>query len=117
MENFTQVVVWPGTVIQESEIADFEAFMMEEFGTRVKYIETIVTKPDFGDTDKDAGGRHDVLFYIHSEDIPKFAIPRFSIGARWIEDVLDNEIRINEENGTPKEYSIYPDHVKAYRTW
>lgn len=117
MENFKQVVVWPGTVVLEKEIAQFENFMLVELATKVKYIETVITKPDFSNTSEFAGGRSDVLFYVDSEDLPHFALKRFGFGMRWIEDVLDNEIRRNEETNTPIEYSIYPEHVKAYRTW
>jgi hypothetical protein len=34
------------------------------------------------------GGRCDILFYIHDEDIRKFALPRLSLGIRWWEDVV-----------------------------
>ena len=37
---------------------------------------------------KGTGGRNDVLFYVASEDIAKFAIPKIQIGARWWEDVV-----------------------------
>ena len=104
--EFTQVCVWPGTMVADKEIQDFEDFFLTQFNTHVKFIESIVTKPDLNDPS--TGGRHDVLFYVDTKDIGHFALQRFSLGVRWLEDVLDNE-----EDG----YSIYPDYVAAYRTW
>jgi hypothetical protein len=115
---FTQVCVWPGTIVGADSVADFEKFFMEEFGTRVKYIEEVLTKPDWQDRDDpEAGRRNDVVFYVHSEDIPKFAVPRLSLGVRWIEDVLNNEVSHNEHQNAPEMYSIYPEGFSTYRTW
>lgn len=116
--EFSQVVVWPGRLIGPADVSDFEAWMLEQFNTHVKYIENVVTEPDWADRGTEgAGGRSDALFYVATEDIGKFAISRFSIGARWIEDVLDNEIRMNADEGILEGYSIYPAHIKEYRTW
>ncbi len=115
MKDFSQVVVWPGTMVGKDEIEMFEAFVLVEFKTRVKYIEEIKTKPDWNNPE--TGGRNDVFFYVHSEDISKFAVPRLAYGMRWIEDVLDNEAQRNDEDGITESYSIYPDHVVDYRTW
>ena|ERR1017187_9568623 len=104
---FKQVCVWPGTIVgpDPETIQDMEEWFLE-LGFRIKYIEEIKTKPTPGEYG--TGGRNDCLFYIHSEDVAKFSVPRFQFGVRWIEDVLDNE---------PEEYSIYPEHMKKYRTW
>lgn len=116
--EFSQVVVWPGCSVGADSVSDFESWMLEEFGSHVKYIEEIVTEPDWADRNQEgAGGRTDVFFYIATEDIAKFAVPRFQIGARWIEDVLTGETRMNEEQGVPEGYSIYPSRVTEYRTW
>ncbi len=58
----------------------------------------------------ETGGRHDVFFAVHNDDVMRFAIPRLQMGIRWIEDVLENEARETE-------HSIYPERVKEYRTW
>ena len=109
---FTQVVVWPGTLVAPEQIAEFEAFMLTELKARVKYLETIFTGPDIenGCPVEGTGGRADVFFAIHAEDIGKFAIPRFQYEMRWIEDVLGNELMKGE-------VSIYPARVRDYRTW
>jgi hypothetical protein len=116
MSTFTQVVVWPGTMMGQNTPAEFEAFIAEEFrGTQAKCIGEVVTKPDWDDPE--TGGRADLLFYVASEDIQKFAVARLAYGMRWLEDVLQNEAhRVNEECG-PQGYSIYPDEIVALRTW
>lgn len=107
--KFTQVVVWPGTVVGAKKIKEFETFMKENFDARVKYIEEIKTLPDMKNKKPVAktGGRNDVFFYIHTDDINKFAIARLQYGMRWIEDVLANE----------KSFSVYPARVRKYKTW
>lgn len=105
-EYFSQVCVWPGTIVGEEHIEEFEKFMFNEFKSRIQYLEEIKTKPDIGDPN--TGGRNDVFFAVHDEDVGKFAVPRLIAGIRWIEDVLDNQTAKNR---------IYPSRVKQYRTW
>jgi hypothetical protein len=107
--EYNQVCVWPGTTGCKEDPEGVKEFFQEAFGVRVQFLEEVVTKPD--QNDPGTGGRTDVLLAIHSEDVMKFAVKRFEVGIRWIEDVLDNQ-----EHHTPG-YSIYPDHVKEYRTW
>jgi hypothetical protein len=113
-EDFNQVCVWPGTIVKEDEIPDFVAFMQAELGARVQFLETVLTKADPGDDT--TGGRQDVVFAVHKDDVHKFAVPRLRLGIRWVEDVLDNEKHHNEMAGYPG-YSIYPDTFAEYRTW
>ena len=108
-ENFSQVCVWPGCLV-EGKVEEFEKFMLDEFKTRIQYLEEIKTFPDTenGFPVKDTGGRNDVVFAVHQEDIGHFAVPRLQMGIRWIEDVL-----------APGNYSseIYPKRVFEYKTW
>lgn len=109
--NFRQVCVWPGTIVESNPegIAEFESGMNEMFGIRVKFSECIYTYPDFGGDGNpvpDTGGRCDLFFFIHNEDISKFAIPRFNYGIRWIEDVYGND-----------QGYLYPERVKEYMRW
>jgi len=109
-EKFTQVCVWPGTIIKDAEIPDFEKFFKDEVSARVQYLETIKTLPDKnedGTIIEDTGGRSDVFFAVHDDDVMGFSIPRLQFGIRWIEDVLGNE----------EKYSLYPDRVKDYCSW
>ena len=103
MENkFNQLCVWHGTILGNSSVEDFEAFFKDK-GFRVKFAEEVVTNPDkdeFGNDVPETGGRHDLLFYIHDDDIPEFALKRFNLGIRWWEDVVkynDNSDWYSEE--------------------
>lgn len=88
MENFSQLCVWPATIVGQDEIKDFEEFFKDQMDVRVKYSEEVETLPTEGEPD--TGGRNDVFFYVHDEDVEKFAIPRLRMGIRWWEDVLGN---------------------------
>jgi len=104
-KKFNQLCVWPGTLLEENQIPDFVNFFKEEMGVRVEYKTTLITKPDLdenGNEEPETGGRHDVFFYIHDEDIPLFAVPRLSLGVRWWEDVISyNE---NSSHLYPQEF-------------
>ena len=91
MDNFTQLCVWPGTVLGDSTPQDLENFFKEEMNTRIKYKCQVTTLPDIGADgipDFETGGRNDLFFYVHSEDIQHFSIPRLQMGIRWWEDVI-----------------------------
>jgi len=108
-ENFDQVCVLPGTLLPDDQVEQFTKHFADN-GFRVHHLETLKTAPDLdeeGRTVKGTGGRSDIFFAIHNDDIMKFAIPRLSMGIKWIEDVLDNKSR----------GSLYPDRVKKYRSW
>jgi hypothetical protein len=91
MENFSQLCVWPGTLVGPNEIESFEQFMMETFNARVKYHTEVLTRPDLdssGNPVPETGGRNDLFFYVHDDDILHFAVPRLEYGIRWWEDVV-----------------------------
>jgi hypothetical protein len=106
MENFSQLCVWEGTVVGVEEIENFEGWLQLEFGVRAKYCEEVLTLPTEGV--EDTGGRNDLFFRIHDEDVMKFALPRLTIGIKWWEDVLGNG------NGV-----LYPEQIleKYPKTW
>jgi hypothetical protein len=108
MSDFKQVVAWPATLVGATNIDDFELFMLEELGSRVKYIEEVKTLPDMKDgvPVEGTGDRNDLFFYVHSDDIVKFAIARLPYGMRWIEDVYGNG-----------DGGLYPERISEYRTW
>jgi len=105
-EHFNIVCVWPGTVV-DGRADDFTKFMMDELGVRVQYLEEIKTNPDKknGVIVPGTGDRNDIFFAIHSEDVAKFALPRFQYGIRWLEDVI-----------APYNHGahLYPKRVKEY---
>jgi hypothetical protein len=106
--GFEQVCVWPGTIVLDDDVREFEAFMLDQFATRIQFLETIVTGPDLenGVPVDNTGGREDVFFAVHNADVMRFAVPRLKVGIRWIEDVIDN-------GGLP----LYPARVAEYRLW
>ena len=93
-QPFSQVVVWPGVIIGPDKIDEFVAFCADAFaGARVQYIREVYTKPDlneFGRDEPGTGGRCDVLFGIHEDDIGKFSVARLGYEMRWLDDVYGN---------------------------
>lgn len=109
--SFNQVCVWPGTLVGPDQIDEFTSYMLNEFGVRVLYLEEIKTLPDVdscGCPVPDTGGRNDLFFKIHDDDVMKFAVHRLMAGIRWIEDVL-SDCNYNSP--------IYPERVFEYMTW
>lgn len=91
MNKFNQLCVWPGTIVGEDKVNEFVDFMKKTFGVSVEYVTEIKTNPDLDESGKpvsDTGGRNDLFFYISDDDVTKFALPRFSYGIRWWEDVI-----------------------------
>lgn len=97
-DNFNQVCVWPSTIVSECDVQKFEEFFKEMFEVRVQFLEEYKTQPDRIDfiCVYGTGGRSDVLFAIHDEDVSKFVTTRLSYGIRWLEDALDNSPEIYE---------------------
>jgi len=91
MTNYNQLCMLPGTIVGPDEIQDFEKFFLDELGVRVKYeceVETLPDLDDDGNAVEGTGGRNDLFFYLHDEDIQKFAVRRLTLGIRWWEDVI-----------------------------
>lgn len=110
-KEYSQVCVWPGTIVTKEKIQDFVKFMADKFdGVRVMYLEEIKTGPDTknGEPVEGTGGRTDLFFAVHNDDIMKFSIPRLLSGIQWIEDTLA------VGNYTSR---IYPERVFKYCTW
>ena len=99
IENeFSQLCVWPGTVLGDSPSSELEEFFLNEMGVRIKFKCEVETLPDIenGKAVPDTGGRNDLFFYVHDEDVMKFAIPRLQMGIRWWEDVISYNAEHNE---------------------
>lgn len=101
MENFTQLCVLQGI---SNPMDELHGLMTAEFGCRFKMADEFLTNPTPGEPN--TGGRRDVLFYVHSDDVMKFAVPRLQYGIRWWEDALANLDRADE-------LSIIPDWVRT----
>lgn len=67
-------------------LSDLKSLIETDFGVRIRMADEFETIAD----DDGPGGRRDVLFYIHHDDVMKFAVPRLQVGIRWFEDVLGN---------------------------
>lgn len=98
MENFNQLCVWQGVVLEDENgalpFSEFENWIADQFdGVRIKMMEEVKTLPDFdsyGNVKPETGNRNDLFFFVHDEDVQKFAVPRLKAGIRWWEDVLGN---------------------------
>lgn len=91
MSEYTQLCVWPGTVLGDATPADLESFFLTEMNTRIRFHTEVQTQPDTdesGNLVPNTGGRNDMFFYVHDEDIAEFSVPRLKMGIRWWEDVV-----------------------------
>lgn len=110
--KFNQLCVWPGLVLKDDNHDEFINFFKERMDARIKIADIVLTNPDLdsnGNTIEGTGGRSDVLFYVHDDDIQHFALPRLKLGIRWWEDV------VKYNNGA----YLYPDEIldKYPPTW
>ena len=92
-EKFEQLCVWQGVTLPEDQYEDFVKFFANELDTRVKIAEVVETNPDLDDDGEpvpETGGRSDILFYVHDEDVTAFALKRLQLNGvpRWWEDVV-----------------------------
>lgn len=83
---FNQLCVIHGCVLNEYSPKDFEEFMGREFDCRFKFAEEVKTLVSQEKNSK----RIDLFFWIHDDDISKFATARFRMGVRWWEDIFFN---------------------------
>ena len=87
--QFNQLCVMEGTLMPKGGAKELESFFKDEFGVTIQFETEVKTLPDTPEC-TETGGRNDLFFYIADGDIGKFAVPRFSMGVRWWEDVLGN---------------------------
>ena len=91
--KFNQLCVLEGTIMPEGGAKELETFFKDEMGVKVKFETEVKTLPNpdkNGNPIPMTGDRNDLFFYIHDDDIGKFAVPRLSMGIKWWEDVLLN---------------------------
>ena len=100
-DGYTQMCVWPSTIVEPGDEDKVQDFFKEQFGLKnpVHVVGCVITQPDKvnGEPVPDTGGRCDFLFFVHNDDIGKFAVPRLQYGISWWEDVVGN-----------KRHKIYP---------
>lgn len=80
-DKFNQLCVWQGCFLGDNSIKEFEDFMKKELNVRIKFCEEMITNGSIERNEE--GGRHDLLFYIHDDDIRYFTVARLSYGIRW----------------------------------
>lgn len=109
--NYTQVCVMEGVIVHDDQVDEFVSKLTELFGCRFKFLEQFTTLPDreWGEPVPGTGGRSDVLFYVHTDDIGRFAVPRLLYGIHWIEDVFAN---MDGKNNV-----YYPERLRSYCSW
>lgn len=98
MENFNQLCVMQGTTLGSFTIEGFEDFFKKQ-GFRIKFAEETQTTVRLENNEL----RKDLLFYIHDNDITKFATWRFRYGIRWWEDVIHYNNNADEYTQTTLE--------------
>ena len=89
--NYYQLCVLEGILSDSGDGTDIIPLIEKEFNVKLKYADYVTTVKN----KNGPGGRHDLLFFIKTSDIARFAIPRLSLGIRWWEDVLGNGHGIN----------------------
>lgn len=90
-KEYAQLCVWQGTSLGDSTPAELESFFLDEMSTRIRFHSEVQTLPDIdksGNAVPDTGGRNDIFFYVHNDDVPAFSVPRLKMGIRWWEDVV-----------------------------
>ncbi len=105
-DDFTQVVVWESTSVPEGKEAEFENFILEDFGIECQYLECVITNPGFGGP----GCRSDLMFAIKDASENGFCTKRLQFGMRYIEDIYSD---INGRKGDV----LYPSRIKEYMSW
>lgn len=94
VDKYIQLCVWPGISLGDMKEEDFPYFMAKNFqNIRVKYEKELEVTID--------GKKSNYLFfYVHIDDVDKFAELRMGACIRWWEDIFINE----EEDIFPKEF-------------
>lgn len=96
---FQTLVVWQNTVVSKDD--DVETFFMDRCETRIKRVGCV----------QRIDGNYDFAFFVHDNDVTKFAIQRFlkmppRDSPRWWEDIYFN----NQQNQYPEDFlSCYPE--------
>lgn len=104
MENYTQLYCIHGV---SNSLEELYEILTEKFDCRFKMAgEYVMPRTMFG-----PGGRRDVLFYVHADDVSKFEIPRAKYGKygiRFWEDVLIGAERVGMLEAYPE--GIFEKH-------
>ena len=103
-ETYRRVYAWKNCIIDESI---FPKVMLKHFGIRAKFLDYAITNPTvdhLGKIVEGSGGRKDVLFVVHTNDIARFEIPRRDALIHTLDEMLSTEFR----------FLIYPEEIYKY---
>jgi hypothetical protein len=113
--NYSKAMVWPGCLMTDEDLPDFEAFMMNQVGAKhppvsIGCVTTATdherrrnSDPEYADVhcdpnydpnyDRNKETRIDYVFLVHDEDASNwsFCTTRLQYGMRWLEDVKNND--------------------------
>jgi hypothetical protein len=108
--NYNQVCVAIAFPVKDfdPEFQMFTHFMEKVAQIRIQPLEVVETYPnrdEFGMIIPDTGGRKDLIFAIHDNDVDKFAIARKLLPIFFIEEALGR---------LAGKYSIYPTRLRGY---
>ena len=91
-KGYNQICAWLGVVVKNADKPmtqkEFEKFMLGK-GYKVNYIDEYKTLPDH----TGEGGRNDVIFSLHKDDVNKMVMDRlhkFNGDIKWYEDYVTN---------------------------
>jgi len=97
-----QKCVIQGLLIKPDEAKGFEKWFEDEWGYRIEYVTQYKTLPDTenGYDVEGTGGRSDIIFYLHKDDVLKMVVERIRVfkgDIKWWEDHFDNNHNIIPE--------------------
>ena len=118
-EGYDILAVWPQILAEKDDVENIQDFMSNmSCRNRVKIVGCVKTLPNYehrNDENPETGGRVDLVFYFHNEDIYRVAVRRLQHGIRWWEDVVMNELEHGLSQGIIYEdYTIYPEDFRAF---
>lgn len=87
---FNQLCVWEGTLMGGSSVEDFEKHAGKILRSRLQFVGEVKTLPlkKDGEPIFGTGGRNDLFFKVHDEDIPRLTVEMLRYGVRWWKDVV-----------------------------
>ena len=93
LNPYNQTVVLQGYGLGGRSPAYFAEQFKKDHNIRVKFGEEVLTLPDQVDgvEVRNTGGRSDILFYVHDDDVLEFARIKLELNCRWWEDISYND--------------------------
>lgn len=108
-KNYPQVCIWEGINPENFSFKWFTDKMKKDFDVRIICLEVIETRPEIRSARvvEGTGGRFDLFFSVHKQDVDSFNEPKTQYTMKWVDDEISPA-----EN---YKYQPYPERVKRYR--